>query len=268
MQTSINNEAVFIAISVASGIFIFLGGLLVFFLYTQQQKKQKFIQEKAALKAQFEQEILTSENEIKEETMRYISRELHDNVVQMLSLVKIQLNGLLADNPNNQAATQSKEYLTTAITDLRSLSKTLNTDNILHEGLAKTIGFELQRVEKTGIVRTQFSDNIGIGRLDAKQEIIIFRIFQELLQNTLKHAQAKNISILLEESQENFILEVKDDGIGFDFEQKRNNKGFDNGSGLANMVYRAGLLKGSFEVMAAAGQGSVSTLTIPFQTPL
>jgi signal transduction histidine kinase len=257
-------EQFVIAISLGSFLFLLLTSFIVIFLLLQKRKQQKFIQEKAALKAQFEQEILTSENEIKEETMRHISRELHDNVAQMLSLVKIQLNNLSEEDPQSQKLVQSKTYLTAAITDLRALSKTLNTDNILHEGLANAIDFELQRIEKASGLSTHFTKNLNVGRLDAKQEIVVFRIFQELLQNVVKHAQAKNISVCLEESKEYFKIEAEDDGIGFDFEEKLKNKGFESGSGLANMVYRASLLKGTFKVEKLDTGGSRSTLLIPF----
>jgi signal transduction histidine kinase len=260
-----DSTEIFISFAAGSIILLILTVFIISFLFLFQRRQEQNIQEKANLKAQFEQEILTSENEIKEETMRYISRELHDNVVQMLSLVKIQLNGVLADDPNNQAATQSKEYLTGAITDLRALSKTLNTDNILHEGLANTIRFELQRIEKISTIQTEFNENTTKNWLDRKQEIVVFRIFQELMQNIVKHAQAKNITVFLEDNVDFFKLEVQDDGIGFDFEEKLKNRGFDSGSGLVNMVYRASLLKGSFKVLKVDSGGSLSTLLIPLK---
>lgn len=254
-----------VVVIVLAGTFLML--LLVIFIvsffFVHQRRQQKHLQEKATLKAQFEQEILTSQNEIKEETMKFISRELHDNVVQMLSLVKIQLNNLSEELPTSPKIAQSKDYLTSAIGDLRALSKTLNTNNILHEGLANTIRFELKRIEKASTIQTNFTEQAEQSKLDSNQEIIIFRIFQELIQNILKHAQAKNISVLLEEQEDFFKIEVKDDGIGFDFEEKLKNKGFDSGSGLANMVYRASLLKGSFKVLKSGSGGSVSLLFVP-----
>lgn len=238
--------------------------MIIIIVITRYQNKVRIhLQEKATLKAQFEQEILTSQNEIKEETMKFISRELHDNVVQMLSLVKIQLNNLSEELPASQKIAQSKEYLTSAIGDLRALSKTLNTNNVLHEGLANTIKFELKRIEKASTIQTNFKEQVEQSKLDSNQEIIIFRIFQELIQNILKHAQAKNINVLLEEQEDFFKIEVQDDGIGFDFEEKLKNKGFDSGAGLANMVYRASLLKGNFKVSKSDGGGSTSVLLLP-----
>ncbi|TAG72544.1 MAG: sensor histidine kinase [Runella slithyformis] len=256
-----------VVIIVLAGTFLML--LLVVFIisffFVHQRRQQKNKEEKAALKAQFEQEILTSENEIKEETMKYISRELHDNVVQMLSLVKIQLNSVITEVPDNHTLRQSKEHLNTALTDLRALSKTLNTDNILHEGLANSMAFELQRLEKASGPRVNFVQHTEHLNLDSKQQTMVFRIFQELTQNIIKHAQAKNISVLLEEKNQTLKIEVQDDGIGFDFEEKLKNKGFESGAGLANMRYRAKLMEGSFEVLNTNGHGCTATLTIPLK---
>ena len=252
------NQVVIIVLA-GTALMAILVIFIVSLFFRDLNRKLRFQKEKASL-------ILTSQIEIKEETMRYISRELHDNVVQMLSLVKIQLNQLQLDLPQVAKIGQSKEYLNTAILDLRALSKTLNTDNILHEGLANTIQFELQRLQKASGVNTQLRAGTKLTRLDTKQEIIVFRIFQELSQNILKHAFAKNMNVCLEEDEKFFKLEIEDDGIGFDFEEKLKQKGFDHGSGLANMAYRASLLEGSFQVLNASTGGSKAILRIPIHT--
>lgn len=257
-----SDDEIFYTVILGSVIMIFLIILIAFSVIVYQNKSRIHFQEKATLKAQYEQEILSSQNEIREETMKFISRELHDNVVQMLSLVKIQLNNINLETPDSKIS-QTKEYLTTAITDLRALSKTLNTDNVLHEGLAKTIEFELKRISKIGTHEVSFQNHTHNISLDSNAEIIVFRIFQELIQNIIKHAQAKKIIVSLEESQDFFKIEVIDDGIGFDFEEKLTKKGFENGSGLSNMIYRANLLHGTFKVSKNENGGSISTLTIP-----
>lgn len=265
MSNDTNILITFIVATVVLGLFVIF---FVFFFLAFQRRQIQNIQEKVILQAQFEQEMLTSQNEIQEETMRHISRELHDNVVQMLTLVKIQLNRLPRDLPDYQTIVQSKEYLTEAIADLRSLSKTLNTDNILHEGLAKSIEFELKRIEKASTLHIEWHEQGEIYRLNAKQEIMVFRIFQELIQNVLKHANAKNIKVLLEENDSFFKIDVEDDGVGFDFDGTLKKRGFESGGGLANMAYRASLLHGTFGIQRGNSGGSLSRLVIPITSPL
>lgn len=195
--------------------------------------------------------------------MKHISRELHDNVGQMLTLVKIQLNNLSEESPENKKINDSKEFVNNVLTDIRALSKSLNSDNLLHEGLEKAIGFEVDRVKKLGNYEVRFSANTGNVSVERKKEILIFRIFQELLQNCLKHAKAKNIVVNLEETIQSLNLEVVDDGIGFDFEEKIQKNGFQNGAGLSNLIHRAALMNGTLVFERGKVSGTKALLTIP-----
>lgn len=254
-----------VVIIVLAGTFLML--LLVIFIisffFIHQKKQQSHKLEKANLQAHFEQEILNAENEIQDTTMKHISRELHDNVGQMLTLVKIQLNNLSEELPSNKKITDSKEFLNHILSDVRALSKSLNSDNILNEGLKKAISFELDRVRKVGNYEVLFSTNAWDVSLNHKNEILIFRIFQELLQNCLKHAKAKNIEVRLEENNQCLNLEVIDDGIGFDFEAKIQISGFQNGVGLQNLIHRAGLMNGTLVFERGKVSGTKALLTIP-----
>lgn len=245
---------------------VVLGILVIFFISffrIYQNTQFKNIQEKANLKAQFEQEILNAENEIQDATMKHISRELHDNVGQMLTLVKIQLNNLAEEAPENKKINDSKEFISHAISDIRSLSKTLNSDHILLEGLEKAIEFELSRVKKLENFEVDLHSNLCQHTLDSKKEILIFRIFQELLQNCLKHSKAKKISVNLEQSNQCLNLELVDDGIGFDFEEKLNQNYLNKGSGLLNLKHRVNLMNGTLTFKKTSGVGTVAQITIP-----
>ena len=253
-----------LAITVIGTVIIFvLFIFIISFFFIHQKRQQTHKLEKAALKAQFEQEILNAENEIQDSTMKHISRELHDNVGQMLTLVKIQLNNLSEESPDNKKINDSKEFINNVLTDIRALSKSLNSDNLLHEGLEKAIGFEVERVKKLGNYVVKFSANSGMLYLDRKKEVLIFRIFQELLQNCLKHAKAKNIEVSLEETMQCLNLEVVDDGIGFDFKTKIQKNGFQGGAGLNNLIHRAALMNGKLLFERGKVSGTKAQLTIP-----
>jgi signal transduction histidine kinase len=258
----LENEILLFTLSILSVILVIMIFIISFF-FIHQRRQQAHKLEKATLKAQFEQEILNAENEIQDSTMKHISRELHDNVGQMLTLVKIQLNNLSEESPENKKINDSKEFVNSILTDIRALSKSLNSDNLLHEGLEKAIGFELDRLKKLGNYEVKFSINTGIVSIDHKKEILIFRIFQELLQNCLKHAKAKNIEVRLEETVQCLNLEVVDDGIGFDFEAKIQKNGFQGGAGLSNLIHRAALMNGTLVFERGKVNGTKAQLTIP-----
>ncbi|MCP9748612.1 sensor histidine kinase [Lacihabitans sp. CS3-21] len=257
------NSELFITVIAIILIVILLVIFIISFFFIHQNRLENHQLEKAALKAQFEQEILNAENEIQDSTMKHISRELHDNVGQMLTLVKIQLNNLSEESPDNKKINDSKEFVNNVLTDIRALSKSLNSDNLLHEGLEKAVGFEVDRVKKLGNYSVKFSANTGIVSVDRKKEVLIFRIFQELLQNCLKHAKAKNIEVSLEETMQYLNLEVVDDGIGFDFETKIQKNGFQSGAGLNNLIHRAALMNGTLVFERGKVSGTKAQLTIP-----
>ncbi|MBK6976362.1 MAG: sensor histidine kinase [Cytophagaceae bacterium] len=245
-------------------IVILLVIFIISFFFVHQNRLQKHKLEKAALQAQFEQEILNAENEIQDSTMKHISRELHDNVGQMLTLVKIQLNNLTEEIPNNKKISDARSFVANVLTDIRALSKSLNSDNLLQEGLVSAINFELERVKYLGIYNLEFNFDKGETAINPKNEILIFRIFQELLQNCLKHAQAKNITVNLVESPQCLNLEVVDDGIGFDFQTKIQQSGYKSGAGLSNLIHRAHLMNGTLSFEKGIPKGTRAHLTIPF----
>lgn len=256
-------------------IYTFLGaGLILITLFTAvvvfafffQKRQQTHKLEKASLQAQFQEEILTAKNEVQENTMKHIARELHDNIGQLLSLVKIQLNTIDEENPGIKRVGDSKEFLGKALKDLRALSKTLNSDNILKAGLIKAITFELDRVRRTEIYEVNFRNDIEHWDVNPKIEVIVFRIFQEVIQNVFKHSGAKNINVSLQELPEVYTLEVLDDGSGFDVQAKSNQKSFNSGAGLSNLAHRAQLIHGDFEIESAIGKGTKVKLSIPKTT--
>ena len=252
-----------IFVMIGTLVFFLLSTFIISFAFLFQKRQQAHKLEKASLEASFNEEILTAKNEVQENTMKHIARELHDNVGQLLSLVKIQLNTIDDENPGIKRVIDSKEYLNKALADLRGLSKTLNSDNILSAGLLKGVEFELQRIEKTGFLKTSFQNQTKVFHIPAKIEVVVFRIFQEIVQNALKHAKAKNLQVSLHENVEGYTLEVTDDGQGFNLQEKTKGSAFESGSGLANLRSRAKLINGELEIKTGIDQGTTIRLILP-----
>jgi signal transduction histidine kinase len=253
-------------------VIVIIGGTLImlvlmifivsfFFIHAKRQQTHKL--EKASLEAQFNEEILTAKNEVQENTMKHIARELHDNIGQLLSLVKIQLNTIDEENPGIKRVGESKEFLSKALKDLRGLSKTLNSDNILNAGLIKALEFEVERIEKISFCEVELDIQIDNWAVQPRLEIIIFRMFQEIIQNIIKHSGAKNIKVSLQENKEVYTLDVLDNGHGFNVVEKMTQKSFTSGAGLSNLENRAKLINGEIEIESAIGQGTKVKLLIP-----
>lgn len=204
------------------------------------------------MQAQYERTLLQSQLEIQEQTFRNISQEIHDNIGQVLSLVKLNLNTISEDNLEEKLS-MTDELVGKAIADLRDLSKSLNGEKITDLGLKAAVIHELDIIEKSAAISTSLSgDDIDV-MLNEEQVIIVFRMIQEVLNNILKHAKATTITVTLQATEKNITLSVKDDGIGYDTQRLDETQ---TGIGLKNLKQRAGMVNGQVEVISAPGSGT------------
>lgn len=243
-------------------LLVFILTLLFFF----NKRHLQNIQEKAALQALFAQEILKSQIEVQNSTLQQISQELHDNIGQLLSVAKINLN-ILEDTEqqedNSEYIKQTNEIIGQSIQDLRSLTKSLDGDFVQQFGLQESITHELQRIRKTKKFETEVIQQGEPYALGFEKEIILFRIFQEFLNNSLKHSEAKYIKVQLTYAPEHFKLCIADDGKGFDYEKVMTNKLFDSGAGLRNISRRCELIGGNCKLESVLGKGTQLNIQLP-----
>ena len=218
--------------------------------------------ENAQLQVKFQQELLKTQMEIQEQTFKTISQEIHDNIGQMLSLAKMNLSKFEIDRENSdEAVLSAKNLVSHAVSSLRDLSKTLNTETIATIGLLKSIDLELQLVEKTAGIKTAIEINGSQQRLEPQKELIVFRIVQEGLHNSIKHASPKHVNVYASFEDNIFQLSICDDGTGFDYSAISG-----HGSGLRNMQSRSKLIGADWSIESSLGNGTTIILTIPIAT--
>ncbi len=229
-------------------------------LHTRRNLHQK---EMFDMKAEYEQTIFKAQLEIQEQTFKNISQEIHDNIGQVLSLAKLNLNVI----PKNEASEKiglTEELLTKAISDLRDLSKSLSAEKIVDTGLEIALAHEMVIIEKAAKnIRTEFHYNNEPVLLSREQIIITFRIIQELLQNILKHAGATNIKLDLLGSENATTLLLEDNGIGFDAAKLDESK---TGIGLKNIKQRCKLIGANYTLESKPGNGTFVKIIIQHST--
>ena len=250
-----NNLPIF-AIVITS-VFLILAISVISFIVLFQKRQLQNQQDKTALKTAYDQEILKSQIEVQNQTLQHIGRELHDNIGQLLSVAKINLNVLEeSDNMEHEFIKQTNEIISQSINDLRSLTKSLDGDFVNDFGLEESISHELQRIRKTKKFQTEISV-LGMKRtLGYEIEIVLFRIVQEVLNNALKHSKAQNIDIVLQYLPTSFELTVKDNGKGFDLENIHPESIESSGAGLRNMQRRMELIGGKCVINSVLGEGT------------
>lgn len=255
---------ILLSVITASLLFLLLSIFIFTFssLYIKKRKQYKI--DKAALHAQYQQEILQSQLEIQNQTLQHISGELHDNIGQLLSVARLQLNMLEEEETATPAQIREvNDVVDKTIQELRGLSKSLDGDFVKDFGLMESLSHELQRIRATGKYQTEIIVEGEPYRLEGQKEIVLFRVVQEILNNTLKHAAAKNITVTLHYEPAQFTLTVQDNGKGFDYEQVMRREMSQSGAGLRNIKRRTELVGGSCQIESAPGEGTKVTLQLP-----
>lgn len=235
-------------------VLVILGSFVITLSVLYSKKQQKNRSEKRIMEQEFSQTLLQSQLEIQEQTLQHISHELHDNLGQVASLIKINLNTILLDNKEKalEKLEDTRELMRQLITDIKALSVSLSADRILQLGLAKALEIEVERLNKTEEFNAVFLAQGVLPKIEADKAIILYRMVQECLNNMVKHSYAKNISVRLTGDEKLITLVVEDDGIGFNVEEQL----LSAGAGLKNLQNRARLINAEFSIISTPGKGS------------
>jgi len=253
-------ESLHVLILSTAAFFAFITAFIIYFIVLYRNKQLKNKQEQEQQQSAFRQELLKAQIEMQEQTLLYVSREIHDNVTQVLSFVKLSLAmaGKSSEDHKQTKINESRELVAQVITDLRDLSKSLSFEHITHLGLVKTIEIETKRINKSGIINVSLSAEGDIYPLGEQRELVLFRIFQETLNNTLKHSGAKHLKIALQYHSELFNLTLEDDGDGFSAILLDKSKG----SGLKNIENRATLIGAVATINSSPGKGCCISVSL------
>ena len=253
----INNYELLLTFIVGIIIFGILVAFIISFVFLFQKRQAKHREEKQALKIAYEQEILTSQLEVQNQTLQEISQELHDNIGQLLSVARMNLNVMEEEMVDTDGyIKQTNEIIHQSINDLRALTKSLDIDFVQQFGLEESLSYEIERIRKTKRFATEINivgETISLGY---EREIVLFRVAQEILNNALKHSSAKHLTVLLKYLPNTFELSIHDDGKGFDIEAIQQNGISQSGAGLRNIQRRVKLIGGTCSIVSEIGKGT------------
>lgn len=245
-----NNDIIYTVVFAALAILLLIAGVIITIFIAHRQKTKQEI-EMAQMQLSYEKEIRTVEQEVQEQVLANFSSELHDNIGQLLTLLRLQIEQEKLDSPEDGKFAGMDDTLEMTINQVRMMSRSLNSDFIMQAGLVKAIDIEINRLKQINSIQIHWDNDQQEPHLSKDQRLMAFRIFQEMLNNTLKHAKAKNIYITLKGDKQQFMLSVKDDGVGFDLSSVMNN----GANGLKNIVKRAALAQLNCEIITQKGEG-------------
>lgn len=197
-----------------------------------------------------------------------IAMEIHDELGQNLAVLKLQLNSLAKRLRKDQGPLKADYkkvlgFIDYIIEEMRRISRDLSPSIVQDLKLCRSLKWMLHDFNKHNGIRISH-EMIDIDTLfDAKEQVIIYRIFQEALNNIRKHAHAQHLKVAIYEEKNHVHIAIEDDGRGFDLDELKQRHPAERGLGIASLEERARMLGGSFSLTTEKGKGTCLAVTIP-----
>lgn len=259
----ISDKAIVFYVVVGTLVLLAMGFFIVLFLLLYNRKYKLFELQRTEAEKAFSNALLNAKYEIRESTLKDIGRELHDNIGQTASLIKIHLLGLAARHPN--IASPEVEHIMdltrTLIRDVKMISRDLIYQTPLEHGLWSSIIRDIHKINASGALEVSDYVKQDLPGWDSGIEIIFYRMVQELFQNAIKHSQASLMVVEGHVKDNDVVLSISDNGIGFDLTNIQQ-----KGSGLANLEVRASAIGAMLKLSSTPGKGTSVTITKRIQT--
>jgi two-component system, NarL family, sensor kinase len=260
------NQQIYFVILMGTLLALLLVGFILGMIFFYQRRRQKQERELIRLKEEYEQEVLRSQLEIQETTMKTIAQELHDNIGQSLSVIKLWMSMAPIEQGHEayEGVQTSKELLHKVIRDMADLTKSLHTDRIADIGLSEAIGFDLASIRRAGVLKINFQAEGEEFHFPDQKSIFIFRMYQEMMNNIIKHSQAIHVNVsIVYSGNDTFALTITDDGVGFNLQQKKESGSGSSGLGLKSMRNRAKMIGADLNIQSEPGEGTTVTVNVP-----
>ncbi len=261
-----------LSIPIATSIYL---GLDFAFTNRELQQKLKEVEElskKGIVQEKEKQQILATQNELQikamvitqEQERKRISRDLHDDVGTKLSALNLFLSSLsekatvINNDEIKSLACSSKQFIKEAMYDIRQLLFNLSPTILEEFGYTTAVEGLVNKINETKQIHFDLVV-FGINhRLKKDYELALYRITQELINNVLKHAEAKHVSLQIGQRDEKIILMMEDDGKGFDVNAHK------DGYGLNNLDARTKLMQGTMTIDSQPGKGTSVLIEVPY----
>jgi signal transduction histidine kinase len=234
-------------------LLLVVAGIMLFNTYVR--RKNKLLLERELMKVQFEQTLLESQLEIQKQTFAEISHELHDNICQVLSFIRLSVNTLDVHGESEKLA-HIDGLLERGLTDIRQLSHSLDEDQLRITGWVEPLNKLMNTLRNTGKFSASAEIEDNLPTLGDGKPIILFRMIQETINNIVKHAEADTILVKAKNENKKLVISIRDNGKGFDTDQMV------GGLGLRNLEKRSKMIHADLDISSKSGDGTCVTITI------
>ncbi len=231
-----------------------LAGMLLFFVTSYQKRLLRNKASVEKMKVRHQLDLFQSSIDAMEDERRRVSRDLHDEIGAALSVLRLQVGQLNVDKDFNPENTQnlivdSKQLIDNTIENVRRISNDMLPSGLDEFGLQYAIEMLCDKMESVSRLVINLSID-GLKRMDNRLELSLYRILQELLNNTLKHANATEVDIIFTTDNQQLIINYRDNGQGFDLKNLTK-----RGLGLKNIESRVSMIHGELEYETSLEKG-------------
>ncbi|UKJ06097.1 sensor histidine kinase [Solitalea lacus] len=246
-------KELYLAIIVAIVLFSII---IIYFVTSLILYQRRFI---ALQKERINAEINTLENE-----RRRVASELHDGIGPLISSVKLYINSLDVGEDDTEIVHKAGTYIDDIMQNIRQISNNLMPNTLVRKGLDAAIKEFVDKADNQNGIKISYSCEIPELSINKDMEINVFRIVQEIINNTIKHSGASKLIIKLTQQEKMLLLQTSDNGKGFDFESMKNKDvSKEGGLGLKNLESRVDVLGGQLFHQSSPNKGVAFIFEIP-----
>jgi signal transduction histidine kinase len=252
-------------LSLVIGLLVIILLVIILVSLRMKAKKNRIIAEQKIQKLEDEKKLMAAQSILvgQEKERERIAQELHDGIGVLLSTASIHFSSVESktDKETSEMLKKANKLLKDASKEVRQISHNMMPGVLSKFGLQEAIEDIFEDVEDAGDMQVNLDIALGKGRLPENVEIMIYRIVQEMLNNTLKHARASVVSMTLLKKDNHLVIEYKDNGAGFDETKLPKDKNL----GLLGIRTRAEYLGGSVDMKSEPGKGVSYRIIIPLK---
>ncbi len=241
----------------------FISGILllscIFLLFYNRYKLKK---KNEAEKQLAEEQLLRFKSVIdaEEKERERIAKDLHDGVGHLLSSAKLNVSAIENVSEENAGLVDhSIKIIDEALQETRNISHNLMPSSLLELGFTSAVKQLVRKINTAGKIQVELNNEDAIPQMEQSKATALYRIVQEVLNNMLKHADAKHINILFIRNESNIVMNITDDGKGFNVNEVKSSSGI----GWKNIYSRVEMISGNININSMPGKGTSITVEIP-----
>tara|TARA_B110000977_G_scaffold145005_1_gene184022 strand:- start:217 stop:1380 length:1164 start_codon:yes stop_codon:yes gene_type:complete len=213
-----------------------------------------------------EQRIIQTIVRTEQNEQKRMADDLHDSLAQEVAMAKLMVTNLEVygeknDQNFNKLIQTSKHILDEAITHIREICYNLMPSVLIKGNIEIALSEFVKKLNSQNIIRFHYKSEGNFDNLNSEIEIVIFRIVQEFINNSIKHSKAKNVTIVTKiNGDNNFFIELKDDGVGFNLKKLKPNT---DGRGINNLKTKVNAFQGEYSLTSKENEGTRLKITFP-----